>query len=312
MTLGSLENPIRVTWDLFGSGYAAADETVTTVLQRLIEARPFFVLLEEQPLLHPQIFKIAAQLSAHGCGLTLMLDGTPDEIFVLSDHSLHGAELLLRAEPFCTDGQPDEQAIENVIREVRDAGFNPGLSLVPGRNNIEFLLSLYELCCNLELPRFKLPNVRIDNNFQALSDRALRPDDLENFRQEISAKGQEKGACQLEIHDLFLWELLAPERSESRSEYGGCQAGNSLAHIRFDGAVWPCITWPSRLGSLLDSSFATIWASAKRAGIRRAVAAEPAGCSGCQDYGICFGGCRGLSQVLDIAGGIDPMCKGPR
>lgn len=313
MGLDLLDNPIRVTWDLQGDQFRMPASVSTTVLQRVIDARLFFVTLEQRPFDHPQCEEIIHHLNGAGIQPLLFCDGTDAELSRLASANNTNITVLLNLQPFLTPSGPDSGRLHQVVQAMRQQGLEPGFSLVPLRSNIEHLQPLIESAKDLKIQHFKLPNVRIDDNFQqSVRGEVLRPDDLVKLRSQLGDTADLTTGIELEIHDLFLWELLAPDNSESRSEYGGCQAGNSLAHITRDGIVWPCVTWPISLGSLLDQPFSEIWSSEKRLALRHRVASQPAGCADCSDYHICFGGCRGLSDVLDIDGGLDPMCSGPR
>ncbi len=312
MGLDLLDNPIRVTWDLY-AGTAMADSDARTVLQRLLDAQVFFVTLEQTPILHSECESILSRLSEQGIQVLLLSDGSAAELQNLPMLTGQSPAVLLNLQPFLRQTSPDFDRLRAVITAMRHSGINPGFSMTPLRSNIDSLVPLLGFAAEMEIPRFKLPNVRIDANFQQVGrEQILRPDDLENLRQNLPDLTSLAGHVDLEIHDLFLWELLTPGSSKSRSEYGGCQAANSLAHINADATVLPCVSWPESLGSLLDSSFAQIWASSECQRIRRSIAQKPTGCVDCRDYQLCYGGCRGLSGVLDIDNGRDPMCSGPR
>nr|NIS43769.1 SPASM domain-containing protein [Desulfuromonadales bacterium] len=117
----------------------------------------------------------------------------------------------------------------------------------------------------------------------------------------------------MDIHDRFIWEIFSGPEVVEHSEYGGCQAANSLVHIDCGGDVWPCSSWPQSLGSLLEADLEEIWSGPQRMGVRREIAAEPVGCRSCRDYALCLGACRGLGRSLNQVGGErDPACPGPR
>ena len=117
----------------------------------------------------------------------------------------------------------------------------------------------------------------------------------------------------MEIHDRFLWEIMTPELEQARSEYGGCQAGNSLGHVDAVGNVYACAAWPEAFGSLRDVSLDELWRSPERLAIRQKITEMPTGCLGCRDYALCLGGCRGLGGRLNRQGeGRDLMCREPR
>lgn len=312
MGIDLLDNPIRVTWDLQGDGFRMSDSAAEIVLQRLVDARLFFVTLEQRPFAHPYCGEILQQLTAAGVQTLLLCDGTEEELSCLSIADNLPVTLLVRLQSFISTKGPDYTRLKHVIKVMRSFGLNPGLSLTPLKSNIAYLKPLLEFCKDLEIQRFKLPNINIDDNFQqSVKAQVLRSDDLDILRQNLPDPALLK-EIDLEVHDLFLWEILARDSAGSRSEYGGCQAGNSLAHIRSDATVLPCVTWPKPLGSLLEQDFSDIWLSEVRSEICQSIAAQPAGCAACKDYQLCFGGCRGLSKVLDIDDSLDPMCSGPR
>jgi GeoRSP system SPASM domain protein len=313
MGLDLLDNPIRVTWDLHAAGTAMSDSDARTVLQRVLDAQVFFVTLEQTPILHSECESILSHLSGQGIQTLLLSNGSAAELRKLSLLADQSLVVLLNLQPFLRQGAPDFEQLRMVVTSMRQSGVNPGFSMTPSRFNIDSLVPLLGFAAEMEIPRFKLPNVRIDANFQQSGrEQVLRPADLEKLSQNLPDLTSLTGHIDLEIHDLFLWELLTPGSAKSRSEYGGCQAANSLAHINTDATVLPCVSWPEALGSLLDSSFAQIWASAECQRIRRSIAQMPTGCVDCRDYQLCYGGCRGLSDVLDIDRGLDPMCSGPR
>jgi GeoRSP system SPASM domain protein len=159
-----------------------------------------------------------------------------------------------------------------------------------------------------------LPNAKIGASFRRSAAERLSPGDVERLKVRLGPDAAARRAgVSLEIHDLFLWEILYPAGGEGRGEYGGCQAADSLGHVDADGWLHPCSSWPLRLGSLLERGVAEIWASPGRMAVRGEIAAVPAACLGCRDYPLCLGGCRGLAKVVnDHPDGRDPLCPAPR
>lgn len=312
MSIGLLDTPLRLTWDLHGPNGAMPGNLALLVAEQVVQAQLFYVTLEQQPLRHPEYSSISSSLIAGGCQLLTSCSGTEEELSVLP--LLPGMNgLLLQIDAFITEEGPDYNSVDDVLQRCRDAGVEPGLSLIPKRSNIKFILSLVNFCSSRNITRFKLPNYRIDDNFSRLrAAEILQPEDVEALHNLSREFSMPDNRLQLEIHDLFLWEILTPDAQSTRSEYGGCQAGNSLAHVDSQGAVFPCMSWPQPLGNLKEQSLQEIWQSSGRHEIRREIASVPSGCMGCRDYPICFGGCRGLSSTLKIAGGRDAMCKEPR
>ena len=312
MSIDSLDTPLRVTWDLCAPAVSAPEAAALKLAERLVEAQLFYVTLERTPLLHPAFGAVAEKLAAAGCQVLVVSRGSADEMAALNNWP-SGAALLLEIDDFIDSGAVDFARLERVCRELQLAQVSFGLSLVPNREHLCLIGPLLRFCLEHKVPRFKLPNMRINDNFSTV-DRSLmlRPEDVAAFRLEAADFPVFRERLQLDVHDLFLWEVLFPDGGVARSEYGGCQAANSLAHIDLEGMVHPCVSWPHPLGSLLDSSFYEIWQAPPRQAVRDEIAAVPAGCDGCRDYTLCFGGCRGLSRLDKQLNGRDPMCEGTR
>jgi GeoRSP system SPASM domain protein len=252
-------------------------------------------------------------LKAGGCRTTVLCQGGRDELEALESSALPD-EVLLDAGPF-TGGQGiDAGALAETLDRLRAAGCDPGLAFVPAAGKLEFLPGLADLCRALGISRFKLPNLRIDDSLTPPAGGApLRPGDIVALRESLgNLAGQLGRGLHLEVHDLFLWEVLFPEGGGERSEYGGCQAGNSLGYVNAAGTLFPCTSWPEAIGSLLTVPLTDLWACKKRYGIRERIRATPAGCVGCRDLPVCFGGCRGLALCGYGNQGRDPGCAGPR
>ncbi len=118
----------------------------------------------------------------------------------------------------------------------------------------------------------------------------------------------------LVVHDHFLWTAmrrLFPAAAGERPEFAGCQAGSSLAHVDWDGNVYPCDALPIRLGNLLETPFERIWRSPASAKVFAAIQAAPAACADCGAWHGCLGGCRGLAYLKsDSFDAADPSCPG--
>ena len=312
MALDLLDTPLRISWDLHQNDQPMPAPLVELVLQRLADAGVFFVTLQRQPLLHPQIGQILHHLAGSGCQALVVCQGTPAELAAL-DVALPLPNLLLDIAPWTAGGKLLPTPLTAAVAQVRSQGFEPGLLLVPNSENICLIPEVFELCRELGIGRFKLPNTPHDGSLTHAS--ALPgPADLERLAAVLRGQPlKASSAVSLEIHDLFLWELLVPALGGERGEYGGCQAANSIGHIDGEGRLHPCSSWPQVLGSLAGQSIEDLWASSLRQQIRAEIAACPRGCRGCGDYPLCFGGCRGLARSLNAsAGGRDLLCRGPR
>lgn len=315
MSLDLLDTPVRLTWDLHGPGPPLSEAELLGVAGRIAAAGVFFVTLEERPLAHPALAGILAALAAGGCQVQLVCTGTPTELASLDTlrQPLPGVQLDITA--FVAAGQLDAVQLERTLSHLQQLGVEPALRLTPLAGNLGAIPQLLNYCSEHGVRRLKLSNARIGDSFRADPPGQLpRWPTLEAFR---VLWGEDTprvpDSLQLEIHDRFLWEIMTPELEQARSEYGGCQAGNSLGHVDAAGRVYACEAWPQALGSLCDTSLEDIWNSPGRLALREKVATTPAGCLGCRDYALCLGGCRGLGESLNREGeGRDLMCRAPR
>lgn len=315
MSIDLLDTPLRVTWDLHGPDGRAEPARAVGIAERLVEGGVFFVTLEERPLAHPAYLELASVLKGGGCTVQVRYGSTAAERSALTAGCRADA-LLLEVAPYLdAGGNCDTTALRAEIETLRRSGLEPSLVLTPTRVNLPLLPRLMALCREAGVGRFKLPNTKVDDSFSRSAGGLLpQPDDLSRLAEALRDAAACRQGLELEIHDLFLWELFFPPgASAGRSEYGGCQAANSLAHVTVDGQVYACSSWPEPLGSLVETSLLEIWAAPRRLALRQAIAAVPTGCAGCRDYQRCFGGCRGLSATLAPNGaGRDLLCAGRR
>jgi len=288
---------------------------LSAVAERVADGGVFFVTLQGRPLLHPALGDVLGGLVV-GCQVLITCHGGSEELVRFAQLPRAGYQLLLDVSGFIDAEQGvNTDRLLAVVHELRQQACEPVLSLTPLRQNLCYIPDLLRFCSEYRIPEFRLPNAHIGDSFHAYSAADLpRWQDLDNFREcwlEFM-----KDPCRLpamEIHDLFLWEIMTPGQEKTRSEYGGCQAGNSLGHIDHLGVVHPCAAWPQPLGQLPGQSLADIWAGRERLAVREHIAGTPDGCRDCSDLDICFGGCRGLAFHLNRSGGErDLMCSGPR
>ena len=316
MTITRLDTPLRVTWELHSQTAAMTPAAALAVAERLVDAGLFYVTLLARPLAHPTIAEVLAILTGSGIQVQATFNGTEEEWQGLAALGTL-AEIYVDAGAFLVNGNEDEwAALRRALEGLRQLDAEPALLMVPDRQRLPLLPQLCDFCRSNGVTRIKLPNTPVDASFPG-HRAAFLPEitQLAALRAAVTDPVALRAGLTLEVHDLFLWEILFPgERENGRSEYGGCQAANSLGHIAANGMVHPCSSWPCELGSLLDCDFAEIWQQEARSVILDKIAALPAGCVGCGDYAHCFGGCRGLVETLGPAAGDgrDLLCYGRR
>jgi len=303
--LDLLDTPLRATWSLGGADHLPPAQ-LDRLAGRLAEAGLFFVLLDQLPpvaVLRPLLDRLA------GAGIQTSLwlgreDPLPDAGWPLARLLVDAAGRLA--------SEAGRRVLAGDLQRLRERGYAPDLLLVPTRQALPELPELLEFCRDLQVSALKLPNLPVSGR-PVSSASAPRPEDLQQLAVHLRQLGLLPLAdgLRLEIHDLFLWELLTPRAD--RSNYSGCQAGNSVAHLDAAGILYPCSSWPEPLGELSEAPLADLWASPRRHAVRDAVDRTPAGCAGCASLAACLGGCRGLARVWNADGGDrDLMCEGPR
>ncbi|BCR05338.1 GeoRSP system SPASM domain protein [Desulfuromonas versatilis] len=310
-----LDTPLRVTWELHGTRESTPAEEPLRIAERLCAAGVFFVTLEERPLAHPRIHEILQVLSHGGVRILLVFTGSAAEVAGLVP-GLPLDALLLDAGAILSGNGENFSDLARVVEQARENGYQPALQMTPHRGNLHLLLPLLEFGRDLGVGRIKLPNTRIGDRFSPSAAAGIPgPDELEKLRRLLGPDPENhRRGVNLEVHDLFIWELLFPRGEQGgRSEYGGCQAANSLGHVDAEGHLLPCSSWPEKLGSLHQHSLEELWSSPKRLQIRQEIAEVPQGCRGCRDYPLCLGGCRGLARFFNREAGYrDLMCREPR
>lgn len=320
MGLDLLDTPVRLTWDFpaIVSGDRATGQTGVSfpaIANCIVDGGVFFVTLQGSPLLHPAVGEVL-NILADSCQLLISCRGTSGELTRLAQLPQARYQLLLDTSGFIDVKQElDTDSLLVVVQALRQLGYKPVLSLMPLQNNLCNIPDLLRFCVEHQISKFKLPNAHIGDSVHNYStDDLPRWQDLDRFRKIwLDFVKEPYKLPVMEIHDLFLWEIMTPGQQQNRSEYGGCQAGNSLGHVDSLGVVHPCAAWPQPLGKLPDQLLEDIWAGHERLAVREHIAQTPDGCLGCSDIDICFGGCRGLAFHLNRSEkGRDLMCSGPR
>jgi GeoRSP system SPASM domain protein len=135
---------------------------------------------------------------------------------------------------------------------------------------------------------------------------------LQEAAERIPALNISLGGKKLVVHDFFLWRILRdsfPNETGERVEFSGCQAGSALAHVDWEGNVYPCDSLPVRLGNLQETPFAEIWRSPMRRQVLAAIRSLPAPCGSCDSLKGCLSGCRGLAYLASgTLESADPCC----
>ncbi len=191
------------------------------------------------------------------------------------------------------------------------------ISFIPDEETFPELPRILDEFSRSGLAELHLPNV---NAVRAVAEKGHvpvpSPSRMPEAAERIRGLGLSMTGKRLLVHDFFLWKFLKecfPEEVGGRTEFSGCQAGSGLAHVDWEGNVYPCDALPLRLGNILESPLSEIWGSPARERIFEAIRSIPAACGSCDGRKECISGCRGLAYVA--AGTLDapdPSCPKKR
>lgn len=175
------------------------------------------------------------------------------------------------------------------------------VSFTPDEGTVLLLPDVLEDFAESDLEELHLPGV---NGVRALAEKGhipvSLPEQIREVSEAIARNHIPLGGKRLIVHDFFLCMLLRdafPDGVEKPVVFPGCQAGTGLAHVDWDGNVYPCDALPIRLGNLLETPFDRIWRSRARQRLVEAVHAATVDCGSCDVTSGCFGGCRGLAYL---------------
>lgn len=288
--------PIRVRWDVDFRGRAGRTKRIA---RRIREASPLFVELRvdgekgltEFPAVFSEIHKGDARIEA---------------TFRLSPKTAAAARRGYPIDFIWKIG-----AREPFTRLLPDGA--RAISFVPDEDTYPDLPDILEEFAESGLDTLHLPNV---NAVKALAEKGHVPiprrSQLQEAAEHIPALRVSLSGKKIVVHDFFLWRVLRgafPNEVGERVEFSGCQAGSALAHVDWEGNVYPCDSLPILLGSLEERSFEAIWDAPARKQVLSAIRSVPAPCGSCDSLKGCLSGCRGLAYVASgTLEATDPCC----
>ncbi|MBI5419431.1 MAG: SPASM domain-containing protein [Deltaproteobacteria bacterium] len=291
--------PIRVRWDVDFRGRAGRTKRIA---RQISEATPLAVELRiegkrglsEFPAIYTEIHKCNPRIEAT-------------------------VRLFPEAASVARRGYSVDFVWEVGHRELFRRVLPPGadaISFTSDEGSLAHLPDVLEEFAESEARALHLPNV---NAIRALAEVGYvpipRPGQLKEAAERISLLGVSLEGKKLVVHDYFLWKLLRavfPNETGDRVEFSGCQAASALAHVDWDGNVYPCDSLPIRLGNLQETTFEKIWRSPARQQVLSAIRSLPPSCEPCDQLEECRSGCRGLACLASgRMSEPDPSCVPP-
>ncbi len=289
--------PIRVRWDVDFRGRVGRTKRIA---RRIREASPLFV-----------------ELRIEGEAGLSELSAIFAEIHKCNPRIEATVKLFPGAAATARRGYPIDfiwgiDAREPFRRMLPDGA--RAISFVLGEDTYPDLPEVLEDFAESGLDTLHLPNV---NAVRALAEKGHvpipRPLQLQEAAERIPALHVSLSGKKLVVHDFFLWRVLRdsfPNETGERVEFSGCQAGSALAHVDWEGNVYPCDSLPVLLGNLQETPFGKIWDSPGRRQILAAIQTVPASCRSCDVMSSCLSGCRGMAYSANGSlDSPDPSCS---
>jgi radical SAM protein with 4Fe4S-binding SPASM domain len=283
-------------------------EEALAFIEQAAPYRPMLILSGGEPLLRPDVFRLARAAADMGIRVSLATNGTllspevADRIVNAGigrvSISLDGASAerhdLLRGNGSfrramlgieCLRGKVDFQINFTVSRKNQD--------------QVTDVLRLAERLGAKALHFFFLVPTgrgREEDVISALDQEKL----LEMIDRQTEATRLE---VQVTCAPQYAW-ISRPKEGKGRA--GGCLAGRSFVFLSRIGDVYPCGYLPLRTGSIREKSFGEIW---ERSPVLLALRARDlkGKCGGCSYREVC-GGCRARAFAEGDLMGSDPLC----
>jgi GeoRSP system SPASM domain protein len=178
-----------------------------------------------------------------------------------------------------------------------------GISFPVTRDNFQDLPRVLVACIEHRITHLLLPMQRLMTNEPCFSLSKAERNDLTTQLQRI----EKPSWLTITIHDPFLWRAFFPVVEFPN---GGCQAANTMLYISPEADVYPCPTFPVKIGNLLETPLREIIHSSRKKDLRKSILAHAPECVACGELKQCNGGCRGRAYVKNGSLSMpDPACR---
>jgi radical SAM protein with 4Fe4S-binding SPASM domain len=292
-----------------GASPSGTDITYDTLVQRLdylASLEPFHVALGGgEPLLHPDLFRVAE----HAAGMGMLLSTTTSGRLVTPAWAERAAALFSRVNvSIDLPGGPKAYSGEDVdqswraIRVLREAGVASGANFIVTQGNLERLPEAFDRAAgagadSILLLRLK-PGARgVFAHESAYAGSGMLPGLLPLAERLYRETG-------LDFHlDCALAPLILssdiPDQHLARWAVAGCIAGSLLATVDAQGMVRPCSHMATVVCDIRDLPAGWL-ESPLAAGVRRRWQRQTGNCAACPRLPLCGGGCAAVAQRLHL------------
>jgi radical SAM protein with 4Fe4S-binding SPASM domain len=283
-------------------------EEALTFIEQVAPLHPMLILSGGEPLLRPDIFRLARAAVDMGMRVSLATNGTllvPEVVDQIAASGIGRISVSL-------DGASAEK--HDALRG--EGSFRRAMLGIENlRGKVDFQINFTVTRKNQDQVSNAIPlaeelGAKALHFFFLVPTGRGREDDL------ISPQGQEKllemidsqgAATSLEVQVTCAPQYARISRpKEGKRRVAGCLAGISFAFVSRKGEVYPCGYLPIKAGSIKEKSFGEIWESSPLfLALRKR---ELKGKCGACSYSRVCGGCRARAFASGDLMGSDPLC----
>lgn len=298
-------------------------------LRNIVNSEPFIVILTGgEPFLNKDIFDIISVLKENNIIVRILTNGTffgPTVIKKLNDSGFDKNDSIqisldgINTKEYFSRRKTNhfETVISN-IKLLSDSGYNVNVHSVPLNETINSISEVYHIadeCGAYSFSTSTLAPIGNGINLNSIDVELLIKEELKILDKSCTYRTKYlgnliSGNCQY----MHLIDFDCNHERYRGKEYI-CDAGNKRAYISENGDVYGCVYASSHpfspLGNISKSSLMEIWKKTKSNQIGNTTTAIGGLCSSCEMWGLCTGGCIGVSSLLSgkVQIGYDTRCK---
>jgi len=291
-------------------------------------ASPIVILTGGEPLLRPDLFEIAAYVTAKGLRAALSTNGTLVTPLVAEKLKAAG----VRASSISIDGstaaihddfrrQPGAFAASLAgMKIIQDAGLTVQVNTSLTRRNLGDLENIHDLVLRLDADAWHV-FMLVPTGRGGDSDRELiGADDYERALRRIYEWNRDeameiKPTCAPQYYRILRQRAKEDGIPVDEDHFGlnartrGCLAGVGFGFVSYRGEVFPCGYYPVAAGNVRERGFREIWENSDLMRKLRDFSGYGGACGRCGYLRVC-GGCRARAFAVtgdDLA--AEPFCR---
>lgn len=271
-----------------------------------------------EPLLHPDLFEVLAEIKKRGFSAFLLTNGTlleHEQAGRLADLGIDGVQVSIEGPEAIHDsirGTGSFAASAAGIEHLADAGLPVSLNVTLSRLNASAVKDVIAFGSRVGAARIGFSRLVPAGSGRSLLSRMLKPAEIKELYEDLLSAGS--NAPEIVTGDPVASQLRTGEAGDGGNvAVSGCAAGVAGLTLHPDGNVTPCRRLPLSLGNVRTDSLRDIWSSSPILGALRDRSRYGGKCGACSRWARCRG-CRAIayayarSQGKDDFLAEDPQC----